>query len=253
MKSDDLQSRTRHHYDDRPLDFLSAEDEGDIANQQPSAFKRFVETYVKAGLRIADIGCGPGRATLYLTRLGVSVTALDLSMTSLKLARARAPEASFVCASNLALPLADASFDVVVSDGVIHHTPDARASFRENARLVNAGGWLYLGVYRRYRYYYYLYRYVGAPLRFLAQWRWGLALIHATLLPLYYLAHQIKTGGKRSWRGATNFFHDYFLTPQATFHTKEEVVGWARDAGLTLLDYDEHVGNVHAFVFRREK
>ena len=84
---------------------------------------------------------------MYLTRLGHRVTAVDISRGSLERARRRAPRAFFVQASNLELPFADACFDAVVSDGVIHHTPDAFKSLAENARILRPGGHLYLAVY----------------------------------------------------------------------------------------------------------
>jgi len=176
---------------------------------------------------------------------------IDLSVESIDLAKRRAPESRFVCASNLQLPFGDGCFDAGVSDGVIHHTPDPRTSFAENARLVKDGGYLYVGVYRRERYYYYIYKYLGGPTRWLEHRLWGRALIYVTLLPLYYFAHLIKSRGKRTWRGAKNFFYDYIVTPQATFHTKEEICDWARTEGLSLLAYEENVGNVHAFIFRK--
>ena len=76
-------------------------------------------------------------------------------------------------------------------------------------------------------------------------------LIHSTLLPIYYLVHLVKSRGKRTWYGARNFFYDYIITPQATFHTKDEIVVWAREQGLELIDYDPDVGNVHAFIFKK--
>jgi len=246
-----IEAQTRAHYDRHPLEFLSAEDLERIFEHQPRFFRDFVTRSLAPGMRVADIGCGPGRATKFLAERGMDVVGLDISAESIHLAKARAPAARYICASNLKLPIRDGAFDVVISDGVIHHTAAADVSFRENARLLAPGGYLYLGVYRRHRYYYYLYTYFGALLRWIARWRWGQVLITAIFLPPYYAAHLVKTRGKRTWPGARNFFFDYFLTPRATFHTHEEVSGWGREAGLTLLAYEPEIGNVHAFVFRR--
>lgn len=251
MSGGDLQAHTKAHYDGFPFDFLTAEDEQNIETLQPAPFLRFADAYLKPGTKAAEIGCGPGRGTLFMARRGVDLLAVDISAGSLGLARRRAPDCRFVQATNLQLPLVDRSFDAVVSDGVIHHTPDAHRSFSENARILKPGGMMYVGVYRRKRYYYYLYTYLGRPVRWLEKRGWGKVLIYAILLPLYYGVHLIKSRGKRTWHGAKNFFYDYIITPKVTFHTREEIEGWGRENGLELVGYDENVGNVHAFVFRK--
>ena len=38
--------------------------------------------------------------------------------------------------------------DVIISDGVIHHTEDPHAAFAENLRILKPGGRMYLGVYK---------------------------------------------------------------------------------------------------------
>lgn len=251
MNNNHLQKLTKAHYNDFPFDFLTEEDERNIEHLQPAPFLCFSNKYLEPGARVAEIGCGPGRATLFMARRGVDVLAVDISLGSLRLARRRAPESEFVLASNLNLPLPDGAFDAVISDGVIHHTPDAYRSFCENARILTPGGVMYVGVYRRKRYYYYLYTYLGGPIRWLEKRAWGKALIYSTMLPLYYAVHLVKSRGKRTWHGAKSFFYDYIITPQATFHTYEEIVGWGKGNALELQDYEENVGNVHAFVFRK--
>ena len=252
MNKRNLQKRTQSHYDAFPFDFLTEEDERDIDSQQPAPFYAFVEKYLTPGQLVAEIGCGPGRGTLFMARRALAVLAVDISLGSLRLARRRSPQTRFVLASNLALPLSSGAFSAVVSDGVIHHTPDAYQSFCENARILKPGGMMYLGVYRRYRYYYYLYTYLGPPIRWLEKHAWGRFLVHSTLLPVYYTAHLLKSRGKRTWQGAKHFFYDYIITPQATFHTYEEIVGWCQQNDMQLIDYEEHVGNVHAFVLKKK-
>ena len=251
MTRDGVQGRTLTHYEQFPFDFLTEEDELNIERLQPAPFRKFADAFLSAETLTAEIGCGPGRATLFMARRGVDLVAVDISGGSLELARRRAPTCRFVQATNLKLPLRDSAFEAVVSDGVIHHTPDAAASFRENARILCAGGMMYVSVYRRWRYYYYIYTYAGRPVRWLEERAWGRALIHVTALPLYYLVHLVKSRGKRTWQGARNFFYDYIITPRATFHTREEVEDWGRQNELVLVEYEERVGNTHAFVFRK--
>ena len=239
------------HYDRYPLDFLTDEDEARIRELQPSPFLWFVEIFLAKSDRIAEVGCGPGRATLFLAQEGYDVCAVDISLGSLRLARRRAPETRFVCATNLHLPFPDATFDAVISDGVIHHTPAPLQSFHENVRILKPGGRLYLGVYKRRRYYYYVYTYIGVPVRWLEKRRLGRLLIYATLLPVYYLGHLVKSRGKRTWEGARNFFYDYIITPRSSFHTREEILEWGKETQMRLLCYNPKVGNIHVFVFEK--
>jgi len=251
MSKPQLQGRTASHYDTHPFEFMTDEDHERIDELQPLPFRAFVEKYLNAGDSVGEIGCGPGRGTMYLEAKGMAVTAIDLSFGSLKMAAQRATESGFVQCTNLSLPFPDECFDAVVSDGVIHHTPDPRLAFGENSRILKRGGFMYLGVYNRRGYYHYLYTYFGKPVRWLEKRGWGRAMVNSTLLPVYYLVHLVKSRGKRTWRGAKNFFYDYIITPQATFHSKEEIEMWASRESLSLQEYTPKFGNTHIFVFRK--
>lgn len=251
MTSSSNEKLTRAHYDAVPFDALTRQDEKEPRRVQPAPFLRFCDTYLATPNKIAEIGCGPGRGTMFLVQAGHDVTAVDISEASVARARRRAPGATFLLASNLDLPLANELFDAVISDGVIHHTPDAFRSFSENARILKGGGVMYLGVYNRHRYYYYLYTYLGPPIRAIERNPTGRSIVSCTLLPAYYLLHLVKSRGKRTWAGARSFFYDYIITPRATFHSRAEIERWGDELGLELLEYDPSLGNVHAFFFRK--
>jgi ubiquinone/menaquinone biosynthesis C-methylase UbiE len=77
------------------------------------------------GLEVLDYGCGHGMASVVLARLGARVTAFDLSPGYLQEARRRA-EANAVdihClqADGNRLPFADAAFDRVWGNAILHH------------------------------------------------------------------------------------------------------------------------------------
>jgi SAM-dependent methyltransferase len=94
--------------------------------------------------RILDAGCGSGRNMIELARHG-TVTAVELSHTSVCLARAR--EAGEVIeGSVLEMPFSDGSFDLAVSLDVIEHLADDLAALRELRRAVAPGGWLLVTV-----------------------------------------------------------------------------------------------------------
>src|SRR5262249_46985573 len=121
----------------------------------------------------------------------------------------------------------------------------------ENVRVLKTSGALFLAVYNRRGYYYYVYNCAGPPIRALEKTALGRALIQMTILPAYYLTHLVKSRGKRTWFGARNFFYDYIITARATFHSREEIEGWAAKLRLRLTCYTAGPGNVHTFCFRK--
>ena len=95
--------------------------------------------------RVLDVGCGTGYT---LSRLPVDVraTGLDLSPTSVALARERAPHAEIVQGSANALPFADGAFDACIALDVLEHIDDDLGAARELRRVVRPGGVVLLKV-----------------------------------------------------------------------------------------------------------
>lgn len=122
------------------------------ARAERSAFARLLDRAIPDDARIVDIGCGTGQMSLYLARAKRVVIGADLTRPSLQLAAAAARRfgldgVRFV-ETDLQHPgLRSGSFDVVYSSGVLHHTPDPRASFRRIAKLARPGGMIVLGLY----------------------------------------------------------------------------------------------------------
>jgi SAM-dependent methyltransferase len=98
-----------------------------------------------------DAGCGNGRFSLLTSRYVGALVALDGSDAVHVAARNLAGEARvLVVRGDLrAVPVADASVDLVTCLGVVHHLDDPRAGFDALARLVAPGGWFLLYVYSR--------------------------------------------------------------------------------------------------------
>ena len=102
--------------------------------------------------RVLDAGCGGGRYSVALRKLGFGeVVGIDWSKEGISVANARVQEAkisgvTYQNADVLALPFGDGEFDVVFSNGVLHHTYDTARGVREMRRVLRPGGraWLYL-------------------------------------------------------------------------------------------------------------
>lgn len=95
---------------------------------------------------VLDIGCGGGRHAVYMARLGLRVTAGDLSPLALEetrrwLERERM-QADLALLDMTALPFRPESFDAVLSVNVLHHARpgEARAAVEEVWRVLRPGG-----------------------------------------------------------------------------------------------------------------
>lgn len=104
-----------------------------------------------AGKLVLDAGCGGGRYARLASEAGGRVVALDLSdaVEQARRLTAHLPNTLVVQGNLMDPPLAPASFDIVYSIGVLHHTPDTRRAFDAIARLVKPGGHLAVWLYRR--------------------------------------------------------------------------------------------------------
>jgi SAM-dependent methyltransferase len=95
---------------------------------------------------VADLGCGPGRITGYLAKLGLDVFGVDLSPGMVEVARQTHPGLRFEVGSMAALRMADESLAGAAAWYSIIHTPPERlpAVFGELARVLRSGGVLVL-------------------------------------------------------------------------------------------------------------
>jgi len=99
------------------------------------------------GVRVLDVGCGPGLYAEQLIARGAVVTAFDASPEMVRLTRARVGSRVDVRTWDLALPLswlADGSHDLAVMALVIHHIDNRAQALSEIHRVLRPGGRLYL-------------------------------------------------------------------------------------------------------------
>ena len=103
--------------------------------------------------RLLEIGCGMGTDLLQFARGGACCTGIDLTPRSIEITRHRFrlynEDGAFMISDGEHLPFRDASFDVVYSNGVLHHTPDTAGAIREVHRVLRPGGTAKVMLYHR--------------------------------------------------------------------------------------------------------
>ncbi|WP_255947620.1 class I SAM-dependent methyltransferase [Streptomyces odontomachi] len=107
-----------------------------------AAFAEVVKTAGRGP--VADLGCGPGKVTAYLARLGVPAFGVDLSPKMVELARAAYPELRFTVGSMTALEFDDEELGGILAYYSTHHTPPELLPlvFAEFHRTLAPGGHL---------------------------------------------------------------------------------------------------------------
>jgi SAM-dependent methyltransferase len=107
-----------------------------------------------AGHRLLEIGPGLGTDHAQFARAGARTYAIDLTKTHLQLTRQRFAleqlKTRLARADAESLPFAEASFDVVYSFGVLHHTPDTLKAVEEARRVLKPGGVAIVSLYHRH-------------------------------------------------------------------------------------------------------
>jgi SAM-dependent methyltransferase len=105
----------------------------------------YLEPHLHPGLRILDVGCGPGTITAeFADRVGPegSVVGIDASEAVISLASNTQPRdnVTFAVGDVYALDAFDDSFDVVHAHQVLQHLADPAAALREMHRVCAPGG-----------------------------------------------------------------------------------------------------------------
>src|ERR1700681_3074763 len=204
----------------RPRDSLASL----YARAERSKFARLLDQAIPGDARILEIGCGTGQMSIYLTRADRLVIGADLTRASLLLGQGAArrfglARLQFV-ETDLQRPgLRAGAFDVVYASGVLHHTPNPRASFARIAALARPGGIIVVGLYNAF---------ARIPLRLrrlvarISGYRW---------VPFDPVLQG--RNGEPARREA--WLRDQYQHPEEHRHTLAEVQNWFNENGVEYL------------------
>lgn len=180
--------------------------------------------------RLIDVGCGTGHRVIPIAKhFGVKeYVGIDHSTASLAVARDLVEELDFKQASLVEgdifnLPYPDGSFDVVISQGVLHHTSEPYRGFKELVRICRPGGFVDIYLYNKWNH-----------------WRHNLQkkkvnrLAGTDIGKRFEVAHQLY--GKKPIDEMTPAeiagFYDQYCHPHKSDHTVGETLCWFAEQGL---------------------
>ncbi len=173
---------------------------------------------------VIEFGCGTGllaNSISYYYRK--NITAIDYT----NLAIATAKKTSQALNLDVKYILSDIFnyheerlYDLVISNGVLHHTYDCKKAFKTISRFIKPGGYIYLGLYHKYG--------RKPMLQFLQGYNYWHGEQAAYNLFRRMNNHMPDNVHSYSW------FRDQVLHPKESQHTLSEIIEWLDDLSLTL-------------------
>jgi ubiquinone/menaquinone biosynthesis C-methylase UbiE len=130
---------TRYDFEDGYTEWAPSYDGPNPAIEAEQPIVRAMVQDLTPGTAL-DAACGTGRHAAMLAELGWDVVGVDATPAMLDVARAKVPKGDFRAGRLEALPVDDASVDLVTCALALTHVDDLQPVIREFARVLRPGG-----------------------------------------------------------------------------------------------------------------
>ncbi len=173
---------------------------------------------------VLEVGCGTGQLTNFLGISCRSVIGTDMCLHSLRLGEEFRHKHGLARVRFLQMNLfrpcfQSEQFDVILCNGVLHHTSDPYGGFQGLLPLLKPGGYIVIGLYNKW----------GRLLLDMRRQMFRLTGGRAKWIDSYLRKGQISEAKRQAW------FADQYCHPHESKHTIGEVQQWFRDNGLEFV------------------
>jgi ubiquinone/menaquinone biosynthesis C-methylase UbiE len=205
------------NYDDVE-DFASLLDKS-----RKSIFAKKLDDEIPMGSNILEAGCGTGQLSIALSRYARQIYGIDLSKGSLIEAK------QFINSNDIKsvhlfrmnifkLFFKENTFDVIISNGVLHHTYNPKLAFSKLVRVLKPGGIIVIGLYHRYG-------------RIIQKIRQSSIKNFGDSFKFLDKRFREKISDKKKYA----WFLDQYKNPSETTHTYHEVLNWFKVENIEFL------------------
>ena len=222
----DVTEPMKEFYEETPFPNYEEFDSTDslMNKARQGVFAKLLDDQVPPGARIIECGCGTGQFTNFLSIANRNVFGTDMCLNSLRLGQNFKDENELTRAHFLQMNLfrpcfKPGSFDLVISNGVLHHTSDPRLAFETISGLARPGGYVLVGLYHRY----------GRLITDLRRAALRLTGDRTTFLDPTLRGADASSPRWRAW------FRDQYKNPHESKHTMGQVLTWMRGTGLEFV------------------
>jgi ubiquinone/menaquinone biosynthesis C-methylase UbiE len=200
------------------------EDFGSLLDKsRRSIFVKKLDDEIPMGSNILEAGCGTGQMSIILSRYARQIYGIDLSKGSLIEAK------QFINSNDIKsvhlfrmnifkLFFEENTFDVIISNGVLHHTYNPKLAFSKLVRVLKPGGIIVIGLYHRYG-------------RIIQKIRQSLIKNFGDSFKFLDKRFREKISDKKKYA----WFLDQYKNPSETTHTYLEVLNWFKVENIEFL------------------
>ena len=202
----------------------NVEDFGSLLDKsRRSIFVKKLDDEIPMGSNILEAGCGTGQLSIALSRYARQIYGIDLSKGSLIEAK------QFINSNDIKsvhlfrmnifkLFFEENTFDVIISNGVLHHTYNPKLAFSKLVRVLKPGGIIVIGLYHRYG-------------RIIQKIRQSLIKNFGDSFKFLDKRFRDKISDKKKYA----WFLDQYKNPSETTHTYLEVLNWFKVENIEFL------------------
>ncbi len=222
----DVTERVKAFYEEAPFPNYNDHDSVRtlIEKSRRGLYARRLDEAIPYNSRVLEVGCGTGQLANFLGVSCRQVVGTDLCLNSLRLGEAfRAQQGlarvRFVQMNLFRPALLREAFDVILCNGVLHHTGDPRRGFQALLPLLRPGGHIVIGLYNTW----------GRLLTDLRRQVFQLTRGKAQWIDPVLRSEGLSAERRRAW------FADQYRHPHESKHSFGEVLSWFDAEGIDFV------------------
>ena len=195
-----------------------------LEKSEKSIFFQKLDKEIPNYSNVLEAGCGTGQLSLFLSRYERQIFSIDLSKGSLLLAekfrkKNNIENVFFLKMSIFNLFFRENFFDIIISNGVLHHTHNPKLAFLELTKYLKKNGYIIIGLYHRYGRIFtnirqFIIKHFGDSFKFLDR-------------------NTINKSSSEQKRFA--WFFDQYKNPKESSHTFKEILKWFNEANIDFV------------------
>ena len=195
-----------------------------LEKSEKSTFFKKLDDEIKMFSKVLEVGCGTGQLSLFLSRYKREIYSVDLSIGSLELGekfrkKNNIENLFFLRMSLFNLFFKKDFFDVIISNGVLHHTANPEMAFTELVKYLKKDGYIVIGLYHKFGRIYtkirqFLINTFGESFKFMDKKN---------------LSKNFSKEKSFAW------FMDQYKNPKESTHTFTEVINWFKRTNIEFV------------------